>query len=320
MPNKIKYSTTADASRALKRGNVLIGTRDIEYGPTSSTSYWNGITPPSAYTVYTVPSNANSPSIVTPANDTQMIAYAKVLGGTPTTIEDALSYVVGLNNSIAVNRDYEDIVLDSLVFAWDAGFTASYPKTGSTVYDMVGSSNGTGASSSYSSSNGGSLALSSGYVNMGTQNLQRNWTIEGWFYMTDNTNFGVFGQGITAQNQGLHIIYQSGPRGMIYGMYANDNDYMNNYRPTTNTWYHWVFTYDNSNYDKQFYANTVQQTPGSSTENAYSGSGQFNVGGAYSAALVTANGRVAMARMYSKILSQTEINQNFNAQKARFGY
>jgi hypothetical protein len=320
MPNKIKYSTTADSSRALKKGNVLIGTRDLEYGPTSSTGYWNGITPPSAYTVYTLPSNANTPSIVTPADDTQMIAYARTLGGNPSTIGDALSYVAGLNNSIAVNRDYEDIVLDSLVFGWDAGFTASYPRAGSTVYDLVGSSNGTAVSTSYNSSNGGSLASGAGYINMGSQNLQRNWSLEGWFYMVDSTSFGVFGQGTQAQSAGLHIIYSSGSRGMIFGLYSNDNDYMNNYRPSDNVWYHWVFTYNHSTYDKQFYANGVLQTPGSSVETVYSGSGQLNVGAAYGSPLSLYNGRIAISRMYSKVLSGSEISQNFNAQKSRFGY
>ena len=319
MPNKIKYSTTADASKALKRGNVLIGTRDVEYGPTSSTGYWNGITP-SAYTVYTVPSNANTPSIVTPGNDTQMINYAKVLGGNPSTIEDALSYVAGLNNSIAVNRDYEDIVLDSLVFGWDAGFTASYPRTGSTVYDLVGSSNGTGSSTSYNSSNGGSLSSSGGYINMGSQNLQRSWTLEGWFYMNDAAGFGIFGQGTQAQSAGLHILYTNGSRGMIFGLYANDNDYNNNYRPSTGVWYHWVFTYNNSSYDKQFYANAVLQTPGSSVETVYNGSGVLNVGAAYSSPSSSYNGRIAISRMYSKVLSGSEVTQNFDAQKARFGY
>jgi hypothetical protein len=320
MPNKIKYSATADTSRALKRGNVLIGTKDVEYGPTSSTGYWNGITPPSAYTVYTVPSNANTPSIVTPANDTQMIAYARTLGGNPSTIEDALSYVAGLNNSIVVNRDYEDIVLDSLVFGWDAGFTASYPRTGSTVYDLVGSSNGTGSSTSYNSSNGGSLASSGGSISMGSQNLQRNWSLEGWFYMADNTSFGVFGQGIFNTSQGLHIIYQSGVRGMIFGMYANDNDYGNNYRPSAGVWYHWVFTYNHSTYAKQFYANAVLQSIGSPVQNQYAGSGVLNVGAGYSSPQSPYNGRIAISRMYSKVLSGSEISQNFNAQKSRFGY
>ena len=130
--------------------------------------------------------------------------------------------------------------------------------------------------------------------------------------------YGLFGQGTGNTNQGLHMIYDAGARGMIYGMYSNDNDYNNNYRPSTGVWYHWVFTYNNSSYAKQFYANAVLQTPGSSVQNVYSGTGQFNIGAAYSAALYPANGKIAVARVYSRVLTATEISQNYNATKSRF--
>jgi len=159
------------------------------------------------------------------------------------------------------------------------------------------------------------------YLSTGSLNLQQNWTLEIWANMDDDSSFGLFGQGITAGNQGLHILYQSGVRGMIYGMYGNDNDYGNNYRPSpaTGVWYHWVFTYNVSTYDKQFYADTVLQTPAASVETIYSGTGQFNIGATYSAAFSPANGKIAVTRFYNRVLSQAEITQNFNAARARFG-
>jgi len=44
MSNPIKYSTGSE-SLALKKGNFYIGTGDVGKGPTSSTGYYNGITP-----------------------------------------------------------------------------------------------------------------------------------------------------------------------------------------------------------------------------------------------------------------------------------
>ena len=159
------------------------------------------------------------------------------------------------------------------------------------------------------------------YLSTGSLNLQQNWTLEIWANMDDASSFGLFGQGVFATGQGLHILYQSGPRGMIYGMYANDNDYENNYRPSpaTGTWYHWVFTYNNSNYDKQFYADSILQTPASSVETIYSGTGQFNIGAIYSGAISPANGKIAITRFYNRVLSQAEITQNYNSARARFG-
>ena len=52
MPNAIKYSVSSE-TLALKKGNFYIGTGDVGKGPTSSTGYYNGVTPPAGgYTVY----------------------------------------------------------------------------------------------------------------------------------------------------------------------------------------------------------------------------------------------------------------------------
>lgn len=173
----------------------------------------------------------------------------------------------------------------------------------------------------WSSSNGGSLTFNglNDHINCGSLNLQQNFTLEVWARRTSDTSFGIFGQGSIATNQGLHCLFQSGGRGMVFGMYANDNDY-NNVTPTVNVWYHWVFVYNNSTFAKQFYSNGVLQTPTSSTQNQYSGSGQFNIGSIYGNPVYTsANGNIAIARVYNKVLTQEEITQNFNAQRSRFG-
>lgn len=169
--------------------------------------------------------------------------------------------------------------------------------------------------------NGGTFDLdgTDDYFSTGSLNLQQNWTLEIWANMDDATSFGLFGQGINGTNQGLHILYQNSGRGMIFGMYANDNDYAGNYIPTTGVWYQWIFTYNASNYDKQFYANSVLQAPSTSTENAYAGSGQFNIGAIYSYAGSPANGKIAVSRFYNRVLSQSEITQNYNSARARFG-
>jgi hypothetical protein len=44
MPNAIKYNLSSE-TLALKKGNFYIGTGDVGKGPTSTTGYYNGITP-----------------------------------------------------------------------------------------------------------------------------------------------------------------------------------------------------------------------------------------------------------------------------------
>lgn len=229
-----------------------------------------------------------------------------------------------VNSTIASTLNYKSVVTRGLILSYDAGALDSFPQTGTSVFDLSSNNNTATLTNgpTFSSDNGGTFVLdgANDYINAGSINLNRDFTLELITNMTSTSGgFGLFGQGIYGTNQGMHIYYDPGARGMVYGMYANDNDYNNNYRPSTGIWYQWVFTYNNSSYAKQFYANTVLQTSPSPTQNIYSGTGQFNIGAIYSAAYGPANGKIAVARAYSRVLSSTEITQNFNAQKSRFG-
>jgi hypothetical protein len=52
MPNAIKYSTTGD-TLSLKKGNIFFGVGDVGKGPSSATTYYNGVTPSAGgYTIY----------------------------------------------------------------------------------------------------------------------------------------------------------------------------------------------------------------------------------------------------------------------------
>lgn len=137
-PNFIKYSTTPDSS-GIKVGNYTIGVfSGGTYGPTSTTNYWNGVSPPiSGYTIYENKS-ANGPSIRVASNATVLIDYAnRLYSGTGITTEySALTYLNSLGSVICVNKDYEEIITSGLTVNLDAGFTPSYPKSGTTSYNL----------------------------------------------------------------------------------------------------------------------------------------------------------------------------------------
>lgn len=199
---------------------------------------------------------------------------------------------------------------------------------GTISYDFVGKWNDvSGTGNNFSLNN---MTLSDNYMVMNgtnsfasipTLNLTAGFTLETWTYMSSTSGgFGLFGQGVYGTGVGLHIFYDAGSRGMIYGMYSNDNDYNENYRPSNGQWYNWVFTYNGSSYAKRFYANSVLKTPGSSVQTVYSGTGQFNIGAIYGGpAGAYANGRISQVRIYNRPLSEAEVIQNFNSQKSRFG-
>jgi len=78
MPNAIKYNVSAE-TLALKKGNFYIGTGDVGKGPTSSTGYYNGITPPSGgYTIY-LNKASGGPSIYTVNTEAQLTGLTNTL-------------------------------------------------------------------------------------------------------------------------------------------------------------------------------------------------------------------------------------------------
>jgi hypothetical protein len=80
MPNPIKYSASAQ-TLALKKGNFWIGTGDVGKGPTSTTDYYNGVSPSGGYTIY-LNKSSGGPSIYRPANDSQLISLTNTIAGT----------------------------------------------------------------------------------------------------------------------------------------------------------------------------------------------------------------------------------------------
>ena len=322
MPNVIASATTI-SNGTLKRNNFLIGVNtSVIYGPTSSTNFWNGIVPSSGgYTVYAQKSS-QGPSIRTAANDSELITIARQYGGTNiNTINDALNYFNGQSNNLVTNIDYPNIVTSGLTLIIDSGYVPSYPTTGTTWYDLSGNVNdGTLVNSpTFNSSNNGYFTFNgtTQAATLTSLNLQQNFTLDGWFNPSVLNGFVMFGQGTTSANQGLHIWYTTNTN-IRFGMYANDTDFT--VSTSTGNWYNIVCTYNNSSpYTKQLYLNGVEQAGSIVGAAAYAGSGTFRLGATYSSSGEYGNGSYAGMKMYNRILSATEVLQNYNATKTRFG-
>ena len=322
MPNVIASATTV-SNGTIKRNNFLIGVNtSVIYGPTSSTNFWNGVVPPtSGYTVY-AQKTVNGPSIRTASNNNELITIAKQYGGTNiNTIYDALNYFNGQSNNLVTNIDYPNIVTSGLTLIIDSGYVPSYPTTGTTWYDLSGNVNdGTLVNSpTFNSSNNGYFTFNgtTQAATLTSLNLQQNFTLDGWFNPSVLNGFVMFGQGTTSANQGLHIWYSTNTN-IRFVMYANDTDFT--VSTSTGNWYNIVCTYNNSSpYTKQLYLNGVEQAGSIVGAAAYAGSGTFRLGATYSSSGEYGNGSYAGMKMYNRILSATEVLQNYNATKTRFG-
>jgi hypothetical protein len=159
MPNSITYNVSTQ-SLALKKGNFYIGTGDVGKGPTSTTGYFDGVSPASGGYVIYVRNSAGRNLIYGAPNDSQLILITnRIAGASYTTVNECLVYFAGQTDKVVVNRDYPPVVTNGLVLYLDAGFTPSYPQSQTTWYDLSGNANNCTLVNgpTYSTSQGGGI-------------------------------------------------------------------------------------------------------------------------------------------------------------------
>jgi len=234
-----------------------------------------------------------------------------------------------------------DVREDGLVLALDAGNTKSYPGSGTTWTDLSGRGN-TGTLTNgptYSSANGGSIVFD------GTDDFSTSGALSGsftsftviiWFYPTSVTshenpidcNYSYNG---TTGNIGPRLEMNSaGTLDWLYSNITNSNSSYYNHPVVSsglaaNIWHCAAITYNGGTNTSTTYYNgnatgLSRTTIGSPTgfvgvmNNVTIGKG-FHLGGAER----IFTGRVSNTTIYNRALTASEIRQNFNALRSRFG-
>jgi len=211
----------------------------------------------------------------------------------------------------------------SLILSLDAANIKSYIGSGTSWNDLSGNNNNSVLSNgpTFTGSFGGSIIFdgTNDTADISTIDLRTSFTYECWVNMNVLNGFSFLGQGSTSANNGLHI-WNTSDTSLRFGMFSNDTD-VNSLTSSTNTWYHYVFTYNHSSpYTKNIYRNAVKQTTAEQqAQSQYTGTGTLRIAATYSSGGNYGNGRFAMARIYNRILADTEILQNYNSNKSRFG-
>jgi hypothetical protein len=324
MPNPIKYNASAE-TLALQKGNFWIGTGAVGKGPTSTTGYYNGITPPSGgYTIY-LNKASGGPSIYCPANDAALISLTNsIAGASYTTAQQCFNYYYTQTDKMCLSQDYPVdfpyIVLDGLVLYVDAGITLSYPGSGTTWTDINGlgsKNNGTLTNGpTYNSANGGSIVFdgTDDYVVFSqVPTLTNQLTMECWFYLNA---IQFRNQNRLISNGDNYVIYLASTSQLSFYMnnqggyiYSTGNSFLN-------SWNHIVATYNGTN--RAIYINGVLKTTSNASGNVPNGN-ILNIGAYQNDSAYTINGRMSQVRIYNKGLTSSEVTQNYNATKSRFG-
>jgi hypothetical protein len=322
MPNAVKYKT-GNLTGSLQKGNVALGISG-SLGPTSTTGWYNGPNPVAGkYQIFET-AISGDPDVYSPQDDAELIKFARWKGATGAdtgSVTAVLNWIGTQTNLMAANFQYEGIVTDGLVLNIDAGFVGSYPTTGTTGYDLSGNSNnGTLTNGpTFNSANSGSIVFDGvdDSIQLGKTAAQlgfanASFSVSIWFNSSNTGNDSpLFSTNGGGANTWLHYNLRGGFLHM--GFYGND---VNGGSVSNNVTYCATFVYDISGSGTQsIYRNDVlvASTPGHA---ALQSLNTFQIGGVYSGAYV---GKIYQVLAYNKALSSTEILQNFNAQKSRFG-
>jgi hypothetical protein len=259
-----------------------------------------------------------------------------------TTSGNCLNWFSTQTDKMIFNRDYESIVTNGLILNLDAGFSPSFATipsnaNSSTVtswYDLSGQgNNGTLINSpSYSSNNGGTLrfdgvddrVLVSSETTSPFSFGTGPFTISFWYRNIDWSgyqNFWSSGAGSNGSQGVVGIRYSNNTYPYYY--YANGFKIVDYNSQTMNVWYYSTLVGNggsDGNRNIKLYLNG-NQVGDTFTTNYNFSDGRFLIGANQSSLGGTegTNGNISQFSIYNRALSNSEILQNFNALKGRYG-
>lgn len=216
------------------------------------------------------------------------------------------------------------IITNGLIFYFDAKNIKSYSGSGTTCIDLLGSSTtGEAVNSPTFNTNGYFSFVTDDYIRFTNSTVLdvQNFTIEVWVKTNSTNQNGFWFEKGTVNTQyslfqeGGNIICRINSAGSINTIVLTTANFMN----TTN-WYQVCFSFTSGS--QVCYINGSVVGTGNTTGTIATNSGGMSVGayGGYSGGRgYYYNGDLAIAKVYNRVLSQVEIQQNFNATRGRFG-
>lgn len=212
------------------------------------------------------------------------------------------------------------VVTSGLSLYLDAANSSSYPGSGTTWTDISGN-NRNGALTNgptFNSSNGGSIVFdgTNDFVSVASDaNILSTtaYTKTVWFYVT---SFSTDNNLISAGSSGQHALWLFTSNKLNAGHNGNWNTVVSTTTLVLNRWYFGSVTFNNTS-GWVLYLNGVQESTSVSTT-TFTGTGTISIG-SYQNLGNYFTGRIATATVYNRVLSSSEILQNYNATKSRFG-
>jgi len=220
-----------------------------------------------------------------------------------------------------------NIVTDGLVFAVDAGSTRSYPGSGTTGTDLISSesitlNNGVG----FSTDKGGTWTFdgSDDYIqtSFGQNIVSTGFSVNFWFNVTGTATCFFMQMYVTADVNTVFRVERNsiGANSIEFGHSPNGSGGMSELTSTNfpnDVWQSCTIVYNGST--KYIYRNGALDTSVSSSDVYFYTGAVLRIAARQDGTLLPINGKMPSVKVYNQALSASEILQNFNAQKSRFG-
>lgn len=227
-----------------------------------------------------------------------------------------------------------DIVTDALVLHLDAGNSKSYPGSGTTWNDLSGNNrNGTLTNGpTYSSSNKGNIIFdgTNDYINLPSSVSSinsLNMTVGCWVNQTvlntssafsDIRNIAQIGTGEIGSSSCFYLHLRTSQVTFRYQAATGSAQLSPSINQDTNIWHYYTGVSNTTSISLYRDGILVGSTPYTINFNTLSSSNMY-LGLCNTGAGNYFNGKIASAQVYNKALSATEVLQNYNAIKGRFG-
>jgi hypothetical protein len=215
------------------------------------------------------------------------------------------------------------LVQSGLVLNLDAANPKSYPGSGTTWTDLSGNgNNGTLTNgATYSSANGGSIVFDGTDDIVNTSYVSSNaftWSV--WFKTDVGPVPGTFRNiiSIPSPNYILLLLDQSSPNLGFWTSDGLNGGFLSTPTISVNTWYNAVFVREGNNITNGYktYVNSVSY--GTANTGTWSTTDTLSFGGRTDTTQFL-DGNIAQVSIYNRALTASEVQQNFNILRGRFG-
>lgn len=341
----VAFNNGNKTANSIKKNKVEVGVRSDNYATNPGGLTWfNGLDSTNQYVIYSdtfslgLTTQANSRPVCWGTGDLTDANLLSTVNRLPTrsnqapftTASAALAWIAQSTVFSIVGGALDNIVTNGLILNMDVSQRNSYPGSGTAMYDLAGSATATLVNGpTFNSSDRGALVFDgvNDYVNSGydlSWNNTNSVTIDFWVRPSTVTggNYGIMGKehpdwewAFYQNNKTINIVYWN-----TAGGHTNDMDFGVSAFSAANVWHHITYTWDGST--SIFYVNGVSvgsKTAGNPSLNQNRANNVMFGGHTYVWGDAYWSGRIGAVKFYNRALSASEVTENYNASKGKYG-